>query len=45
MYARQEVGADRTGVARQSESAMSAPMYQVVSPVAHPELLEEGKSR
>lgn len=35
---------DSRDMTRQSEPTMSAPIYQVVSPVAHPELLEEGKS-
>jgi hypothetical protein len=45
MYVRQEFDAHGIGVARQSESAMSAPIYQVSDSVAHSELLEEGKSR
>jgi len=45
MYARQEVDTHRIGVARQSNPAMSAPIYQVLDSVAHSELLEEGKSR
>ena len=45
MYARQEFDTHRIGVARQSEPAMSAPIYQVLDSVAHSELLEEGESR
>lgn len=44
MYARREFDTHRIGVARQSESAMSAPIYQVLDSVAQLELLEEGRS-
>ena len=42
---RKEVDTHRIGVARQSNPAMSAPIYQVLDSVAHSELLEEGESR